>query len=65
MSIKEYIDWYIYGGEDIVWNFGKGFNKYLLNANNTFYWDIDYTETVAALEKYKNDSSYVPPKQDN
>ena len=62
-SIKEYIDWYIYGGEDIVWNFGKGFNKYLLNANNTFYWDIDYSETVAALEKYKNDPDYVPPEE--
>lgn len=64
-NIKEYIEWYLSGGDDTIWNFGKGFNKFLLSTNKDFYWDINYDETVDALEKYKNDPAYVPPGQNN
>ena len=66
-NIKNYINWYFEdNGEDTVLYFGARVNKYLKEHDyrQHFYLDMNYEDVVEALEKYKNDPSYVPPKQD-
>ena len=63
-NINDYIAWYYNGGEDKIWSFCKGFNKYLLANGYEMYWDISYEEVVVALDEYKNSSEYIPPEQE-
>lgn len=67
-NIKNYISWYYEdNGQDIILDFGAWFNDYLKNNDypQHFFRKMSYEEVVEALKKYKNDPSYVPPKQDN
>ncbi len=65
-NISAYIAWYNDNGSDIVFDYGDHFNEYLLTHEySNVFGRMKYEEVVEALKKYKNDSSYVPPKQDN